>query len=417
MSHKIVILGSGLSGLITALSLASLGIRSTILEYKDFSSDSFFWDVRTTALNNSSMKFFHDIGIGDKIDEISGFIRDIYVVENRSDDMLHFKSIPEYSDISITGLKSWIPSPFAGNQGVTFDTANFEVSKVGNLVENSSLKNILLDLASKSDFIQLIDNVDYRILENNHEYCSLEIIDNKSGKVLQEDKFDLAIVCDGYKSKAKSQYFGNKVHKEYEQSAIVFNVSHENDHEGTAVEHFIPSGPFAILPLRDRKSSSIVWTLPLKTSETMLKLDDSLFLSHVKENFGEFLGEIKILTKPVSFPLRAYITDKYFNNRIALVADTAHIIHPLAGQGLNQGIKDIKALCGLLQKSSINKALKIYQDMRYHDNFMMYFVTDKINSIFSNNSKISSKLRKIGLKLLDKMPFVKTLMIDYAGGI
>ena len=141
------------------------------------------------------------------------------------------------------------------------------------------------------------------------------------------------------------------------------------------------------------------------------------FTEIVQENFGEFLGKIKVEGKVAGFPLKAYETDRYFNKRVVLIADTAHVIHPLAGQGLNQGIKDIGCFTELLLELGITDyMLNQYQNLRKTDNSNMLEITDTINTVFSNNSKLLQAARSLGFRAIEKVPPFKKLLIKYAMG-
>ena len=207
------------------------------------------------------------------------------------------------------------------------------------------------------------------------------------------------------------------VEKYYDQTALTFIVNHERPHAGTAVEHFMPGGPFAILPLREPNSSSIVWTIPRKQSEIIKNLPASEFEYLVQRNFGDFLGKVELDGDIAAYPLKAYLTHKYFYERIVLIADSAHIIHPLAGQGLNMGIKDIMALTLLVYEHGISSQILVeYENLRRQDNKAMYLITDNLNRIFSNRSKILRHVRTTGIKVINMLSPLKTRMIKYAMG-
>ena len=382
LPNNITIAGCGLSGMISALALASYDIPSTIIERKSSVDKDFFSDIRTTALTNSTKKFFQEIGIWDRIADFAGPINDIYVVDNKSPEMLHFAS---------SELK----------QG--------EI--MGYLIQNTELKRILFELVSANKLITITQNCSYQINDNTASGCTITTSDGK------ESKSDLLLVCDGRHSVARRLFFSSDIEKTYDQCALTFIVHHEKSHEGTAIEHFIPTGPFAILPLRDQKRSSIVWTVDSDMKELLEKLPKDEFTEIVQDNFGEFLGEVKIEGEVAGFPLRAYQTDKYFNKRIVLIADTAHIIHPLAGQGLNQGIKDISCFIKLLLEYGITDSmLEQYQYLRKTDNSNMLEITDTINAVFSNNSRLLRAGRSFGFQIIEKIPPFKKLLIKYAMG-
>ena len=283
--------------------------------------------------------------------------------------------------------------------------------KMGYLIENMKFKKCLYDLVKENKFITILDNIKYQKINNNSDYCELTLSNNS--KLVCK----LLIACDGKNSRAKNLFFSNDITEDYKQKALTFIVGHERNHEGTAVEHFMPSGPFAILPLKDSYKSSIVWTVSESYASALLTIEPEEFTYLVQENFGSFLGKIKIQSKIAFFPLKAYTARKYYNNSIALVADTAHVIHPLAGQGLNQGIKDIDSLTSLIAGNGINKDTLInYQKLRQDDNKNMLLITDVINSIFSSHSKIFHSTRQLGFKAIEKISNLKGMIIKYAMG-
>ena len=230
------------------------------------------------------------------------------------------------------------------------------------------------------------------------------------------------IVCDGKNSGLRAQYFPYLVNKDYAQIAFVFNVSHEKEHENCAVEHFLPTGPFAILPLLSQHQSAIVWSVKVDMAMVYKSLAIQDFQDMVQDLFGQFLGKISIISSISSFNLSAQMTQKYYHNNIVLVGDAAHSIHPLAGQGLNQGIKDVQALSDIIKKYydlglDINScALDEYQKQRKIGNMKMFLATDMLDKVFSNNSSALATIRNAGFKLLNKFPSLKKAIINYGVG-
>lgn len=379
---EIVILGCGLAGMMVALSLVGRGAGITVVENRSTGGVDFFYDPRSTALTASSREFLSRIGVWDHLAEIVSPIKDIYVADNKQEDMIHFSS----------------------------DSESMPQEYMGYMVLNTEFKKQLFDVVRDAD-IKIIDECSYSKIRNNDSRCSVELA---NGQTLNAD---LVIVCDGRNSIAKKHFFSDGLVKEYGQKAITFLVRHEKSHEGTAVEHFMHSGPFAILPLKDEHMSSVVWSVDEKRSDVLMKLPREEFAYLVQENFGEFLGKISIESEVAAFPLTASNARKYVNKRMLLVADAAHIVHPLAGQGLNQGIKDIEALIALITKFGINSvSLGEYEKARISDNQNMLDITDTINSIFSNNSLVLGKMRNIGFKYIEKMPPFKKALVKYAMG-
>lgn len=379
---KILILGCGLSGMITALALASYGVPSVIVESRSATSESFFKDSRTTALTATSKNFFEKIGLWRSLQEICGDINDIYVVYQQDPNMIHF-------------------------------TANTGKERMGYLVENADFKKCLYELVKQNKLISVIEEAKYQPITFAGDRAEVKL-DNG-----QKITADLVIICEGRKSRLAAQFINKSVIRDYEQHAITFNVYHEKDHEGTAVEHFAATGPFAILPLRYPNKSSIVWTVPNDYAALLKKLPLSELNYLVQQNFGLFLGKTTIENHEiVSFPLSAFVTERYYYKNLVVVADAAHVIHPLAGQGLNQGIKDIECLTSLLISSQARPVdiLPVYEKSRRGDNKAMFLLTDNINGIFASDFKIFKKTIPVAFHFIEKFPLLKGAIVSYAKG-
>ena len=213
----------------------------------------------------------------------------------------------------------------------------------------------------------------------------------------------------------------------YGQSAIVTTVAHERDHHGRAEEHFLPAGPFAILPLtRDSAvghRSSIVWTEEAQEAARLVALPDAQFHAELERRFGLRLGEIAAVGERRVHPLGLSVARAFIADRLALVGDAAHVIHPVAGQGLNMGLKDVAALAEVivdavrlgLDPGSL-AVLERYQRWRRFDTMAMGIATDGLNRLFSNQSDVLRLVRDVGLGLVDRLPALKRLFIREAAG-
>jgi 2-octaprenyl-6-methoxyphenol hydroxylase len=233
----------------------------------------------------------------------------------------------------------------------------------------------------------------------------------------------LLIAADGAKSKLRERA-GIAMHGwEYDQSGIVVTVGHERDHEGRAEEHFLPAGPFAILPLTGKRSS-LVWTERRTEAARITALSEDEFHSELEQRFGLHLGEVKALDKPRAFPLSYFVARAFIADRLALVGDAAHVIHPIAGQGLNMGLKDVAALAEVIVDAArlgldIGQAdvLERYQRWRRFDTMAMGLATNSLNFLFSNRSTLLRTVRDIGLGIVDRAPPLKNLFIRQAAGL
>jgi len=233
----------------------------------------------------------------------------------------------------------------------------------------------------------------------------------------------LLVAADGARSKLRERA-GIATHGwDYDQSGIVVTVGHERDHHGRAEEHFLPAGPFAILPLTGKRSS-LVWTETRAEAARIVALDAAAFLAELEQRFGLHLGEIKVLDRPRSFPLGYFVARSFIAERLALVGDAAHVIHPIAGQGLNLGLKDIAALAEVVVDAArlgidLGQAdvLERYQRWRRFDTMAMGLTTNSLNLLFSNQSTLLRTVRDIGLGLVDRVPPVKEFFIRQAAGL
>jgi 2-octaprenyl-6-methoxyphenol hydroxylase len=209
----------------------------------------------------------------------------------------------------------------------------------------------------------------------------------------------------------------------YGQSAIVTTVAHERDHGGRAEEHFLPAGPFAILPLKHCRSS-IVWTENAAEAGRILALPDGDFHDELERRFGLHLGDIKVVGARRAYPIGLWIARTFIGSRLALVGDAAHVIHPIAGQGLNMGLKDVAALAETIVDAArlgldpgAGAVLERYQRWRRFDTVTMGVATDTLNRLFSNRSDVLRLVRDVGLGLVDRMPPLKQIFIREAAGL
>jgi len=232
----------------------------------------------------------------------------------------------------------------------------------------------------------------------------------------------LLVAADGAKSKIRDQA-GIATHGwNYDQSAIVTTVAHERDHNGRAEEHFLPAGPFAILPLKGKRSS-IVWTEEAREAARIVALSDAEFHEELERRFGLHLGDLQVVGARRAFPLGLFTARSFIGERLALIGDAAHVIHPIAGQGLNMGLRDVAALAEAIVDAArlgldigSPGVLERYQRWRRFDTMTMGIATDGLNRLFSNHSDVLRLVRDLGLGMVERMPFLKLLFIREAAG-
>jgi 2-octaprenyl-6-methoxyphenol hydroxylase len=233
----------------------------------------------------------------------------------------------------------------------------------------------------------------------------------------------LLVAADGARSRLRERAGIQSVGWSYGQSAIVTTVAHERPHHGRAEEHFLPSGPFAILPLpHDR--SSIVWTEAAAEADRIMRLDDAGFHAELEKRFGLHLGDISVAGRRAAFPIGFAAAKSFIAERLALVGDAAHVIHPIAGQGLNMGLRDVAALAeAIVDAARLGLdpggagVLDRYQRWRRFDTMAMGLATDGLNRLFSNRSDALRLVRDIGLGVVERLPAVKDFFIREAAGI
>ena len=232
----------------------------------------------------------------------------------------------------------------------------------------------------------------------------------------------LLVGADGARSQIREQA-GIATHGwNYDQSAIVCTVAHERDHDGRAEEHFLPAGPFAILPLTGKRSS-IVWTETAREAERIVALQDGEFHAELEKRFGLKLGDLQVVGARRAFPLGLFTARSFIGERLALIGDAAHIIHPIAGQGLNMGLRDVAALAEAVADAArlgldigAPDVLERYQRWRRFDTMTMGAATDGLNRLFSNHSDALRLVRDVGLGLVERMPVLKRMFIREAAG-
>lgn len=235
-----------------------------------------------------------------------------------------------------------------------------------------------------------------------------------------ERRAGLLVAADGAKSRLRGLAGIATVGWGYGQSGIVVTVRHERPHGGRAEEHFLPAGPFAILPLPGNRSS-LVWTERTEAAERLVAGDAFTFSIELERRFGHHLGAIAAEDAPRAYPLGLMIARRFAGNRFALCGDAAHAIHPVAGQGLNLGFKDAAALAECIVEAArlgldpgAGEPLARYEAWRRFDTVRMAMVTDGLNRLFSNDNAALRILRDVGLGLVDRMPVLKRRFIGAA---
>ena len=396
MKKQIVIYGAGLAGLTTAIALSRYVSDILILEPLDQEKyiEITEGDSRTTAISANSKNFFSNLGLWQDLSEYCGPIDDIEIIDSdyiSGDSLLnlHF-SKDDVLDADASETMGYI--------------IRNDILKIKLLKEIKKIGNIEINFNSKINQLQLERNI---TIKTNQQTL----------------KTNYLLAADGKNSQLRELADIPSHRKDYNQSAITFNIKHEKPHNRLAIERFMPKGPFAVLPMADKHESSIVWTVGQDQQKYYIEMDQSDFISEVEKRLGDYLGKISLNSKILSYPLTLVYSNKYFRNNLILVGDAAHGIHPIAGQGFNQGIKDIEKLSELAKNQSMlglpifsESCLEEYQRHRNNDNMQMILATDFFNELFSNDNKIISLARRLGISRVDKTKEVKKFFINKAMG-
>ncbi len=387
MRYDVVIVGGGFAGMLLATILGETGVSVAVVEPRaedNLASRNF--DGRTTAIAPSSQRMFEVLGIWDKINPNAQAIRDIRVADQGSPFFVHYSE----GDLGAEAL-GWVAE---------------------NWLIRRAINEKILSLPS----VKIFWGVEVRGFECTEPFCEASLSD---GTRLQSR---LLVGADGRRSQTRKHLGISTTEWNYNQHAIVFSVRHERAHEGVAIEHFLKSGPFAILPLTGNRSS-IVWTERATLASHFLRLDEEQFLEEASIRFGDFLGELTLEGPRWAYPLSLMNAHSYVAPRVALVADAAHTIHPIAGQGINIGWRDVAALGEViietmrlgLDPGSLT-ALNKYQKWRRPDNVLMLATTDLLNRLFSNDVAPLIAARNLGLGAVQRLPRVKKFFMRHAMG-
>jgi 2-octaprenyl-6-methoxyphenol hydroxylase len=299
---------------------------------------------------------------------------------------------------------------------LTFDGAVSEGEPFAHMVPNELIATTLRDAAASSGIaLTAPDTVDQ--FEAGSAHIAVRLGSGAERRPM------LLVAADGIRSRLRSLAGIRTVNWSYPQTAIVVNVRHERPHRGVAVEHFLPGGPFAILPLTGDRSS-LVWTERREDARKLMASDDFVFLIELERRFGRRLGRIELDGERQSYPLGLTLARDFVRPRFALLGDAAHGIHPIAGQGLNLGFRDAAALAETIVDAyrlgldiGALDVLRRYEIWRRYDTWQMGVTTDVLNRLFSNDFGPLRAVRDIGLGIVDRLPRLKKLFIGEAAGL
>ncbi len=391
----VVIVGGGLAGLTQGIALASHGMSVAIIDREDPARVlRAGFDGRVSAIALASQRMLEAIGLWRHVREAQP-MWDIRVSDGDSLLFLHY----DHRDLG--------DAPF------------------GYMVENRIMRQAQQDALAELPGAQLIAPMTVakveRGLPGSGAPAQLTLADGRQLRAR------LVIGADGRQSAMREQAGIRTTTWSYDQTGIVCTVAHELPHEGAAQERFLPAGPFAILPMTDDENgvhrSSLVWTEPTERAATIMGLDDADFQAEMRRRFGDGYGEAHVVGPRWSYPLTFLHAERYTDHRLALIGDAAHGIHPIAGQGLNLGLRDIAALTEALVEArrlgldpGQADVLERYARWRRTDTLVLSAVTDGLTRLFSNDIAPLRIARDLGLGVVERLPPLKKLFMRHAMG-
>jgi 2-octaprenyl-6-methoxyphenol hydroxylase len=387
----VVIAGGGYVGLAVAVAIKQAAPHMQVEIVEAAPQDVWKKDMRASAIISAATRMLDVFGIWSEIELEAEPIRKMIVTDSKTTDPVR----PVF---------------------LTFDGEVEEGRPFAHMIPNVAIVGALRGLCDRLG-ITIRHGLTVSGFVTGAQSTSISLSD---GNVLEAR---LLIACDGVRSSLRDMAGIKTVRWDYDQSGIVTTVEHERPHNGVAEEHFLPSGPFAVLPLKGNRSS-LVWTERRADADKLVASDDFLFDEELERRFGHKLGSVRAVGPRRAFPLGLTLARAFVAPRFALAGDAAHGIHPISGQGLNLGYKDVAALAETIVEAdrlgldigSLN-VLERYQAWRRFDTLRMGITTDVLNRLFSNDSTPIRVVRDLGLGLVDRLPALKSYFIDQAAGL
>jgi len=387
--YDVIIAGAGMVGATLACALAKSNLRIVLLDARcpEVEWPDEGYDIRVSAITRASQNLLQDLQVWPFIEA---------------------QRLSPYREMQV-----WDAS---GNGHVHFDSAELGEPDLGHIIENRVIVKALHQRLAELDNVSLLCPVEMKKLEMGEDRVRLMLAD---GSLIQGK---LIVAADGGRSWVRTQA-GIGIHGwEYDQSALVTWVKTEKYHKETAWQRFQPDGPLAFLPLTEGYNS-IVWSTSHEHAKALAARDEAAFAEALAESFGHRLGAIENVGPRAVFPLRYFETLHYIQPRLALVGDAAHMMHPLAGQGVNLGMADAASLAEVLRDAHSKQrdlgsyhVLRRYERWRRADNRAMLFSMDSFKLLFSSRSQLIQWLRNTGLNMTDRITPLKHAFMQRALG-
>ena len=389
--RQIVIAGAGLIGSTMAIALASAGFDVIVVDVSSEEGRIERNKGRTYALSRTSKNLFANIGIWDtKKLNVSPIENIVLSTRNNFSNSIR--------------------------QMAAFNTENSEVDPSSYMIEDYYLRRVLSSELNRNAKIKVINSTEVTQDETNSFETKIMLSDKSFIRT------EILIISDGRESGFAKRLDKRFFKKSYNQVAIVGNLSHKNEHKFVAHQLFLSGGPLAILPLRGKRST-FVWSMPLEMGKKLNKSKDEIFINYLKENIGDILTNLSLIGEKKMFPLYLRFLRDSIDNRKVFIGDSAQAIHPLAGQGLNLGLRDVASLFDILIKGKklgldlgSTDLLKKYESWRSFDRIALATYTDLINTLFSNNNFYLRALRELGMNTIDKSNLLKSFFVKEAAG-
>ena len=392
LDSDVIVVGGGLGGAGAALALASAGLDVIALDAAPEPPRDGSFDGRAYAVALGSQRFWDQVGVWGAIADHAQKMTDVLVTDGRV-------------------------SEGASPLFLHFDHREAEGGVFGWMAEDRHLRPAALDAMKANPRVDLRHGV--RVAKVDAE-TGRAVVTLENGETLAAS---LVVACDGRDSPLRAAAGIKRLHWDYPQNGLVSAVAHEKPHQGVAHELFLPAGPFAILPLTGNRSS-LVWTERRAEAARIHALPDDAYLAELERRFGDFLGSLTLEGDRWTYPLKFSIAHDYVAPRLALTGDAAHAIHPIAGQGLNLGVRDAAALAEVLAEAMRRgedigdiAVLRRYQQWRRFDSAALAFATDGLNRLFSNDVGPVRALRDLGLAAVNRMPGAKRWFMKAAAGL
>ena len=389
----IAIVGGSLTGAATALAAAQAGFRVVVVDQLAAHTQvEQGFDGRSYAMALTSVRLLKALGLWADLAETAQPILKIKVAD---------------------GSPSTGPSPLF----MQFDHAEIEEGPMGHMVEDRFLRPLLQRAMARYETIEYIAGT--ALIEQSISGSEMQLILSDGRQI----STSLLIGADGRKSPSAGRAGIKRIGWEYRQTALVCAIQHEIPHNGVACQYFLPAGPLAILPLTENRAS-IVWSETAQNAKQIMALSEADYLSILQPRIGDYLGKISMAGQRYSYPLDLTLAESFVAPRLALIGDAAHGVHPIAGQGLNAGLRDIAALVQVLKEAKLrgedigaSATLMRYQEWRRFDATSLALATDTFNRLFSNDNSLLRLGRDMGMAMINAVPKARRSFIREAAGL